>query len=94
MQAEAAQLPALALPLAWLVCVRATGLLPAALVQPEDVDQAGRLMYCLYGMYLALLSARMGAEVAARHDAGAGPSVLRSRADALPMRARATHGDN
>ena len=29
-----------------------------------------------YGMYLALLSVRMGAEVAARRDAGAGPSVF------------------
>ena len=33
-------------------------------------------MYRLYGMYLAVLSARMGAEVAARRDAGAGPSVF------------------
>ena len=75
-QAEAAPLPALALPQAWPVCLRATGLLPAALVQPEGVEQAGRLMYRLYGMYLAVLSARMGAEVAARRDAGAGPSVF------------------
>ena len=37
---------------------------------------AGRLMYRLYGTYLAVLSARMGAEVAARGDAGAGPSVF------------------
>ena len=66
----------MALPSAWPVCLRATGLFPAALVQPEDVDQAGRLMYRLYGMYLAVLSARMGAEVAARRDAGAGPSVF------------------
>ena len=76
MQAEAAPLTALALPQAWPVCLRATGLLPAALVQPEGVEQAGRLMYRLYGMYLAVLSARMGAEVAARRDAGAGPSVF------------------
>ena len=75
-QAEAALLPALALPSAWPVCLRATGLLPAALVRPEEADQAGRLMYRLYGMYLAVLSARMGAEVAARRDAGAGPSVF------------------
>ena len=75
-QAEAAQLPALALAAAWPVCLRATGLLSAALVRPEEVDQAGRLMYRLYGMYLAVLSARMGAEVAARRDAGAGPSVF------------------
>ena len=75
-QAEAAQLPALALHLAWPVCLRAAGLLPAALVQPEEVDQAGRLMCRLYGMYLAVLSARMGAEVAARRDAGAGSSVF------------------
>ena len=33
----------------------------------------GRLMYRLYGMYL---SARMGAEAAARRNAGAGPSVF------------------
>ena len=75
-RAEAAHLPALALPSAWPVCLRATGLLPAALVRPEEVDQAGRLMYRLYGMYLAVLSARMGAEVAARRDAGARPSVF------------------
>ena len=75
-QAEAVQLPALALPAAWPVYLRVTGLLPATLVRPEVVDQAGRLIYCLYGMYLAVLSARMGAEVAARRDAGAGPSVF------------------
>ena len=39
------------------------------------MDLAGRLMYRLYGMYLGVLSAQMGAEVAARRDAGAGPSV-------------------
>ena len=33
-------------------------------------------MYRPYGMYLAVVSARMGAEVAARRDAGAGPSVF------------------
>ena len=48
-QAEAAQLPALALPLSWLVCLRATGLLPAALVRPEEVD----LLFCplMLGLY-------------------------------------------
>ena len=51
-------------------------------------------MYRVYGMYLAVLSARMGAEVAARRDAGAGPSVFANAADALPMHAGATHGDN
>ena len=75
-RAEAAQLPALALSSLWPVCLRATGLLPAALVKPEEVHQAGRLMYHLYGMYLAVLSERMGADVAARPDAGAGPSVF------------------
>ena len=74
--AEAAQLPALALPSAWPVCLCATGLLSAVLVRPEEVDQAGRLMYRLYGMYPAVLSAHMGAEVAARRDAGAGSSVF------------------
>ena len=76
MRPEAAHLPALALPSAWPVCMRATGLLPAVLVQLEEVDQAGRLMYRPYGMYPAVLSARMGAAVAARRDAGAGPSVF------------------
>ena len=79
---EAAQLLALGLPSAWLVCLRTTGLLPVALVRPEEVDQAGWLMYHLYGMYLAVPSARMGADVAARRDAGAGPSffaIVRSR---------------
>ena len=33
-------------------------------------------MYRMYGMYLVLLSARMGPEVAARQDAGAGASVF------------------
>ena len=75
-RAEAAHLPAVALLSAWPVCVRATGLLPAALVRLEEVDQAGQLMYRLYGIYLALLSACMGAEVAARRDTGAGPSVF------------------
>ena len=76
MQAEAAPLLALALLLAWPVCLRATGLLPAALVTPEEVEQAGRLMYRLYGMYLAVLSAPMGVEVAARRGAGGGTSVF------------------
>ena len=39
---------------------------PAALVCQVEVDQAGRLMYHLHGMYLAVLSVRMGEEVAAR----------------------------
>ena len=39
MQAEAAPLPALVLPLAWPVCLRAMGLLPAALVRPGEGDQ-------------------------------------------------------
>ena len=61
-------MPALALPSAWPVCLRATGLLPAVLVRPEEVDHAGRLMYRLYGTYLTVLAAR-------RH-AGAGPLVF------------------
>ena len=36
-------------------------------------------MYRLYGMYLAVLSARMEATVTARRDVGAGPKTLASR---------------
>ena len=90
-QAEAAQLPALALPSVWQVCLHVTGLLPAALVRPKEVDQAGRLMYRLYGMYLAVLSAHLGAEVETRARF---PRSLLSRADTLPMRGGATPGDN
>ena len=44
--------------------------------QNSEVDHAGQLMYRLYGMYLAVLYARMGPEVAARGDAGMGPSFF------------------
>ena len=74
--AKASQLPAFALPSAWPVCLRTTGLLLAALVRPEAADQAEQLMYRLYCMYLAVPSACKGAEVEARRDAGAGPSVF------------------
>ena len=76
MRAEAAQLPALALPSPWPVCLRATPLLRVASVRLEEVDQAGWLMYRLHGMYVAVLSAHMGAEVAARREVGAGPLVF------------------
>ena len=73
---EATPLPMPALPSTWLPCLRATGLLPAALVAPSEQNEACRLMYCPYGMYLAVLSAHMEVEVTARRDAGAGPSVF------------------
>ena len=65
---EARALPALALalPADWPVCLKATGLLPLALVGAGEDAQAGRLLYRLYGMYLAVLSARRAAEEAAR----------------------------
>ena len=57
-------------------CLWATALLLAALVAPSEHGHAYWLMYCLYGMYLAVLLARMEPDVAARRDAGAGPSVF------------------
>ena len=57
-------------------CLWATGLLPAALAAQSELDQACQLMYRLYGMYLAVLSACMEAEVATHEDAGAGSSVF------------------
>ena len=63
---EARALPALALPAAWPVCLKATGLLPLALAGAGEDAQAGQLLYRLYGMYLAVLSARRAAEEAAR----------------------------
>ena len=63
---EARALPALAQRAAWPVCLRATGLLPLALVGDGEDAQAGRLPYRMYGMYLAGLSARRAAEEAAR----------------------------
>ena len=63
---EARALPPLALPAAWPVCLKATGLLPLALVGVGEDAQAGRLQYRQYGMYLAVLSARRAAEEAAR----------------------------
>ena len=63
---EARTLLALALPAAWPVCLKATGLLPLALVGAGEDAQVGRLLYRLYGMYLAVLSARRAAEEAAR----------------------------
>ena len=57
-------LPALA-PAASPVCLRATGLLPLALVGEGEETQFERLPYRLYGMYLAVLSARSAVEEAA-----------------------------
>ena len=48
------------------MCVRATALLPLALVAEDEDAQAGQLLYRLYGMYLAVLSALRAAEEAAR----------------------------
>ena len=55
---EAMALPAQALLAAWPVCLRAIGLLPLALVGEGEDAQVGWLLYRLYGMYLAVLSAR------------------------------------
>ena len=63
---EVRALPALAVPAAWPVCLKATGLLPLALVGAGEDAQAGRLLHRLYGMYLTVLSARRAAEEAAR----------------------------
>ena len=58
------------------IAAAGNGLLLAALVGPKEVDQVGRLMYRPYGMYVAVLSARTGAEVVARRNARAGPPCL------------------
>ena len=54
----------------------------------------GMYLACIYGMYLAVLSARMGAKSRHVETRARAPRSLRSRADALPMRAGATHGGN
>ena len=51
-----------ALPAAWPVCLRATGLLPLALVGEGEDAQAERLLYRLFGMHLAVLSTRWAGE--------------------------------
>ena len=73
---EARALPVLALPAVWLVCLRATGLLPLGLVGAGEDAQAGRLLYRLYGMYLAVLSARRAVEEAAKMGGDAASTVF------------------
>ena len=73
---EARALPALALPAAWPVCLRAAGVLPLALVGEGEDAHAGQLLYGLYGRYLALLSARRAAEEAARLGGDAASTVF------------------
>ena len=69
-------LPALALHAAWPVCLRATGLLPLTPVGEDEDAQAGRPLYRLYGMYLAVLSARRAAEAAVRLGGDAASTVF------------------
>ena len=54
---EARVLPHLAMLAAWLLSVRFAGLLPLALVHAGEETQAERLLYRLYGIYLAVLLA-------------------------------------
>ena len=73
---EARALPALALPAAWLVCLRATGLPPLALVGVGEDARAEQLLYLLYGMYLVVLCAHRAAEEAARLGGDAASTVF------------------
>ena len=73
---EAKALPALALPAAWPVCLKATGLLRLALVGAGEDAQAGRRLYRLYGMYLAVLWACRAAEEEARLGGGVASTVF------------------
>ena len=73
---EARALPALAPAAAWPMCPRAMGLLPPAPVDEGEDVQAGRLLYSLYGMYLAVPSSRRAAEEAARLGGGAASTVF------------------
>ena len=73
---EATALQALACPVAWPVCLRATGLLLLALVGEGEDAQAERLLYRLNGVYLAVLSARRAAEEAARLGGDAASTVF------------------
>ena len=52
----------LVLPAAWLVCLRATGMPPLAMVDEGEEAQAEESPYRRYGMYLAILSARRAVE--------------------------------
>ena len=54
----------------------AVGQLPLALVGAGEDAQAGRLLYRLCGMYLAVLSARCAAEEAARLGGDAASTVF------------------
>ena len=64
----------LALPAAWPGL--GTGLLPLALVGEGEDTQAGRLLYWLYGMYLAVLLACHAAAEAARLGGDAASTVF------------------
>ena len=66
-EAAARPLPTLAVPSAWLACLRSTGLLPLALVPDNDALQLAKdPLYRLYGMFLAVLVARKTALDAAQ----------------------------
>ena len=64
------------LPAVWLLCLRATSLLPLSLVGAGEDAQTGPLLYRLYVMYLAGLSARRAAEEAAKAGGDAASTVF------------------
>ena len=58
-EAAARPLPTLAVPSAWLACLRLAKLLPLALVPDDDALKLAKdRLYRLYGMFLAVLAAR------------------------------------
>ena len=58
------------------MCLTTTGLLPLTLVSEDEGAQQGRLLYVLYGMYLAVLPARQAADEAARLGGDTASTVL------------------
>ena len=73
---QAKALPALALPAAEPVCLRATSLLPLAVVGEGEEAKAERLLYRRYGIYLAVLFAHRAAEEAVRLAGDAASTVF------------------
>ena len=61
MKDAAGAIPNLGPPGWWPYCLRKTGLFPLRLAQGVDRDLLDEFLYRLYGMYLAVLAARMAA---------------------------------
>ena len=77
----AGAIPSLGPPDRWPSCLRKAGLFPLRLAQGVDRDLLDELLYRLYGMYLAVLAARMAASAGDQpgHGDSLFPEQLRPR---------------